>query len=240
MKKGQATLEFLIVVALVLTISSILAVDIRNTTTSVFSLAQVKSASLLATGVCEQGYLQGIQKYKINKNYVHLIVNSVDCELDAQQIANISNERSCERSAKGNLIDCGQYPKYAVTTINNPTEISTPDLVPVLVDFDSQPAVGKESKITVVVTNQGKDTIGNFVVYLAASSENIPEMSNPYVIGTQEVGALGQNEYRVLTFYWTPMYAGEYPIALVVDRDSQVAEQNENNNNLVVPITVVS
>lgn len=57
-------------------------------------------------------------------------------------------------------------------------------------------------------------------------------------VGETKLGSLGSGKIQAVSFVWTPKAAGRYDLKVQADIDNTIKEENEENNEVVVEITV--
>lgn len=237
MKRGQVSFELMIIVALVLAISSVLAAQVRTTSLTAFSTAQIKSAAFALTGLCENAFVQSIEKIQVDEQYKHMRVTSIDCAMNWNQLAGIANDRLCSRPSKANLVDCGEFPKYAVTTLSKLLkDFRAPDLIPVFFYVPDSPSVGGAITVKFAVQNQGTESFRQSTAVIQLAPANPGDL--PITLSVHQIPVLGQGDYYVIETELTLITRGENTLLLSVDATNQVQEENEQNNVIGVRVNV--
>ncbi|MCE5215144.1 MAG: cobaltochelatase subunit CobN [Methanobacterium sp.] len=102
-------------------------------------------------------------------------------------------------------------------------DIRKPDLVATNLTVPNNPLVNQTYQLTATITNSGLADAGTFIVKLFDGST---------LIDSKTVAGLLVGNISTVIFNWKPTSNGTHTLKLVVDTSSQVAESDENNNQL--------
>ncbi len=137
-------------------------------------------------------------------------------------------------------------PTRTASAIRTPTATVTPIPMPDLIAVQLGPnsaRAGRSVMLTWTVTNTGGATLPvawTDVVYL--SSDSVLDSSDVPLTGQTRspISLPPGGTYTANGGRLTPSTPGPYFLILVADRHSQLAESNENNNQLVIPFTITA
>ena len=130
--------------------------------------------------------------------------------------------------------------------VDTPVLIQGADLAPtgLVLDPPSPVAAGQRVTLKALVTNVGVDPAGKFSVEFSWCETIDPTGPAPQVV-CHSVGSVSfpgmavANPQQAESVLDTSSLApGEYAVRVVVDPDDEVAEQNEQNNELLVPLVI--
>ena len=148
-------------------------------------------------------------------------------------------------SVSGNVILTGEiFAKFDSIPVNSyfslPLDIKTlPDLViregSLGIDKVLPLTINSEAIISFTVDNLGDLPSGPFVITIYDGAED----EGRIIGGNIAVSNIGPRDSKLITTSWRPaLPVGIHDLIIVLDRLDQVKEQNEDNNNLTIPVPV--
>ncbi|VAW37494.1 hypothetical protein MNBD_GAMMA01-2035, partial [hydrothermal vent metagenome] len=103
------------------------------------------------------------------------------------------------------------------------------------VSLPSQAIIGKSQNIAFNFHNNGTELSSSFDVKVYAELD-----STSLLIFESQISEMAAGEQINRMFDWTPLTEGDYSIRFVIDESNQLAETNETNNEITLPLQVIA